>query len=315
MKKRIASYFDTVLGGIHSIESFHPELPLFLNRYAFSRTKVLGHPLVLAFVENDEQTPMEYQSVSEKLRIELGEPVAFVFESLPTNKRNALLRYHVPFVIPGRQFFLPPLMELREHEAKRVVVRERLHFPAQAVVLRELTVGDVAMHSLKRLGDILGFSAMSMTTAANELNAVGLADIVEGMPRHIVFASQGRELWKAACPHLGSPVKKRLFLVEDRKNLVTAGISALAERSMLNPDRRVVRAVGETGYKTLLPLKTVETVDEASAVLEVWGYDPLRIGGKGVDDFSLWLSLQPDAAVDPRVEGELESLMEQRKWQ
>ena len=61
-------------------------------------------------------------------------------------------------------------------------------------------------------------------------------------------------------------------------------------------------------------MKTVDTLDEAVSVLEVWGYEPLKVGGKEVDDFSLWLSLQKEAAVDPRVEGELDSMMEGRKW-
>lgn len=312
--KRIASYFDAVFGGAHSFEAFRPSLPLFLDRYLFYRTKVLGLSLVLAVVKEDEQTPLEYRNVGEQLSTEIGAPVAFVFDALPTNKRNALIRYRVSFVIPDRQFFLPPLFELREREPKQVAVGERLHFPAQAVVLRELTAGNVAAQSLKDLGASLGFSAMSMTTAANELKTQGLAEVSEGMPRHIVFRFSGRGLWEKARPHLVSPIKKRLYLAEDRDELPESGISALARRSMLTPDRQVTRAIWETAYKGCLPLRAVDTLDEAVAVLEVWGYDPLRIGGKEVDDFSLWLSLQEEAAVDPRVEGALESMVEGRKW-
>ena len=312
--KKVAQYFDAVFGEAHSFEAFRPSLPLFLDRYSFYRTKVLGVQLVLAVVDRDEQMPLEYRDVGERLADKIGMPVAFVFEALPTNKRNALLRHRVPFVIPGRQFFLPPLFELREREPREIVAGERLHFPAQAVLLRELVAGDVASQSLKDLGALLGFSAMSMTTAANELKAQGLAEISEGMPRHVVFPIRGKELWEKARVHLASPVKRRVYLSEDRAGLPVAGISALASRSMLNPDRQVTRAIGEADYKGCLPLKTVETLDEAVSVLEVWGYDPLKVGGKEVDDFSLWLSLQKEAAVDPRVEGELDSMMEGRKW-
>ena len=311
---KLAQYFDAVFGEAHSVEAFCPSLPPFLDRYAFYRTKVLGVPLALAVVDRDEQTPLEYRNVGEQLADKIGMPVVFVFEALLTNKRNALLRHRVSFVIPGRQFFLPPLFELREREPRGIAVGERLHFPAQAVLLRELVAGDVASHSLKDLGALLGFSAMSMTTAANELKAQSLAEISEGMPRHVVFPTKGKTLWEKARIHLTSPVKRRIYLAEDKAELPVAGISALASRSMLNSDRHETRAIGEADYKGCLPLKTVETLDEAVSVLEVWGYDPLKVGGKEVDDFSLWLSLQKEAAVDPRVEGELDSLMEGRKW-
>ena len=312
--KKVAQYFDAVFGEAHSFEAFRPSVPLFLDRYSFYRAKVLGVPLVLAIVDRDEQTPLEYRDVGKRLADKVGMPVVFVFEALMTNKRNALLRHRVPFVIPGRQFFLPPLFELREREPRGIAAGERLHYPAQAVLLRELVAGDVASQSLKDLGVLLGFSAMSMTTAANELKAHGLAEIRGAMPRHVVFPIKGKALWEKARIHLTSPVKRRIYLAEDRAGLPVAGISALARRSMLNSDRQVTRAIGETDYKGCLPLKTVETLDEAESVLEVWGYDPLKVGGKEVDDFSLWLSLQKEAAVDPRVEGELDSMMEGRKW-
>ena len=54
--KKVAQCLDAVFGEAHSFEAFRPSLPLFLDRYSFCRTKVLGVPLVLAVVERDEQT-------------------------------------------------------------------------------------------------------------------------------------------------------------------------------------------------------------------------------------------------------------------
>lgn len=314
MRDRIRCYLEGLTGLPIVLEKSRLALPPFLDRYEFYKTRICGLALALATVRNDEQTPLEYKRVGEKLESYLKAPVAFVFNTLPTNKRNALLRHRVPFVIPGRQIFLPPMIELREHEPREVFVGERLHFPAQAVVICELLRGDVSALSLKDLGERLGFSAMSMTTAANELKAIGLAEIRDGVPRRIVFALKGKDLWERARPHLSSPVKRRLYVVSDVLDQPVAGMSALSERTMIASDRHVIRAVGETEYRKLGKLKAVESVDEAAAVLEVWGYDPLLVGNGAVDDFSLWLSLQQEAKVDPRVEGELESLMEGHKW-
>lgn len=314
MKDKIIRYLERLTGGPCSLRSLSPSLPLYLKRYRFYRTRIFGVTLVLAVVYADAQTPLEYKSAGVKLESSLGAPVIFVFEFLSTNKRNALLRHRVSFVIPGRQCFFPPLFELREHEPQPVVVGERLHFPAQAIVLRELLKGDVSSLSLKALGDQLGFSAMSMTTAAKELKATGFAEIRDGSPCRIVFAEKGRTLWETTRSRLASPVKKRVYLSADMPGLPLAGVSALSERTMINPDRQVVRAVSEGAYRAMKDLRVVENLDESMTVLEVWGYDPLKIGGVAVDDLSLWLSLQREAHVDPRVEGELESLLESHKW-
>ena len=76
--KKVAQYFDAVFGEAHSFESFRPSLPLYLDRYSFYRTKVLGVPLALAAVDRDEQTPLEYRDVGERLAVKIGMPVVFV---------------------------------------------------------------------------------------------------------------------------------------------------------------------------------------------------------------------------------------------
>ena len=54
-----------------------------------------GVPLALAAVNRDEQTPLEYGDVGERLAVKIGMPVVFVFEAMLTNKRNALLRHRL----------------------------------------------------------------------------------------------------------------------------------------------------------------------------------------------------------------------------
>ena len=69
------------------------------------------------------------------------------------SKRNALIGNHVPFVIPGRQFYFPPMLDLKEWSAKPVVFGEFLSYSAQAVVLRELLFKDVAKTHTIPIGD------------------------------------------------------------------------------------------------------------------------------------------------------------------
>ena len=52
--------------------------------------------------------PKEYSRHLERLREKFKLPVAFVIESLPLVRRNALVKMQVPFVVSGAQLFLPP---------------------------------------------------------------------------------------------------------------------------------------------------------------------------------------------------------------
>ena len=54
-----------------------------------------------------------------------------------------------------------------------------------------------------------------------------------------------------------------------------------------------------------------DSKDGAQSVIQVWSYDPVVIGGDGVDGYSLYLSLKD--ANDPRVQGELADMMKEMK--
>src|SRR5690606_1390618 len=110
-----------------------------------------------------------------------------------------------------------------------------------------------------------------------------------------------------------SPVQRRVF-VEGLQEIpeVTAGLSALAEKTMLNAPPRQIRAVTSKELKDLRKDKDFRVVPEsayglATLELEVWRYDPRLLGEKGVvDPLSLYLSLVD--TDDERVEGALNDL-------
>ena len=109
---------------------------------------------------------------------------------------------------------------------------------------------------------------------------------------------------------MASPVLRKIRLAVVPKGLPTAGIEALAERTMLAPDNDPTYAVKRGD----------ERIDEAKdtkysgPTVEIWRYDPLIFSadGRSVDSLSLWLSLREE--TDPRVRKEMDSMMEALKW-
>ena len=77
------------------------------------------------------------------MRSALGSNVAFVFLALPTFDRKRLIQRRIPFLVPGRQTYLPvALIDLREKAkgGQRLLdePKERLSAPAQVLVLYHL---------------------------------------------------------------------------------------------------------------------------------------------------------------------------------
>ena len=133
------------------------------------------------------------------------------------------------------------------------------------------------------------------------------------------FDKKGKELWKQAQPYLLNPVEERIFCDDLLSNdsFPGCGINALAHYTWLNPDseRMIMMPV-----KQLREFKSSGTLVrpnefDGNIIIEAWKYPPVTaIGTKAewVDRLSLAISLSEDE--DPRVEGEVERLINEIEW-
>ena len=129
----------------------------------------------------------------------------------------------------------------------------------------------------------------------------------------------GKELWQKALPFLRSPVKKKVFAVgniPNKGNLLLSGLSALAEYSMITEEELPVYAIEKNTYRQLhrdYQLEEIPSAGGANAIVEVWSYSPEILSNNHiVDPLSLNLSLRDNQ--DERIQGELESMMEDKVW-
>lgn len=232
--------------------------------------------------------------------------------------RKRLIERKIPFVLPGNQLYLPDLgIDLREHMK---VVREkpdRLGPSAQLLLLAHLLRRPkVEAWTVTGLAEPLQTTPMTMSRAVNELKSLGLAETESaGREKFLRFIDDRKALWAKALPHLSSPVAERVY-VENLEWAARhmAGLSALAEVSMLARPKRRVWAVSAKFLKALpflvdLRIVPKESRDLAPFELEIWRYDPQILAVDGVvDPLSLYLSLQE--VTDERVEAERETLLD-----
>ncbi|HQP34197.1 MAG TPA: hypothetical protein PLI95_03425 [Polyangiaceae bacterium] len=325
----LVSYLEQILGALPATRDLPAgetrNVPLFLrSAYRFTEVTLLSRRVILASQREGHgtATPGEYATHVGLLRKALGADVALALPMLPGYTRNRLIKHGVPFLVPGHQMFLPFLaVDLREREPRPPrEPREILSAAAQATLLLELLHHSVQRSPLKDVATALGYTAMTMTNVANELEAAGLCEVVkQARTRQLVFAMKGRELWDRAMPRMRTPVRTRQWIrlpSTQRRSMMAAGITALERYTAIAGDRIPTYAISQTEYRRRLGGKKLivcEDADDAEAALECWIYDPARLArGDSVDRLSLYLSLRD--SHDERVQKELRAMLEATRW-
>ena len=296
-------------------------LPHFLKElYTFARTTLLGMPcLLIVDAKPAEASPAAVRKHLDLVRAKQDAEVIYVRPQVTAYNRKRLMEHKVPFIVPGNQMYLPMLaIDLREHF--RRLRSEPLSFsPAtQAVVLHALLHGATDELIPLDMARRLGYSAMTMSRAFDELEAanLGLAT-VRGRERCLRLAATRQETWAKAQPFLRNPVNKRLFIQRGAPLTgLSAGLTALAHYSMLAPPAYPALAVSREQWKEFRQghkAAEVPTADVDGQEIQVWSYPPsLFAQGDFVDPLSLYLSLKED--LDDRMQASLEEMMRNLGW-
>ncbi len=297
-------------------------LPLFLrDGYRFFETSLLGAACLLMVDQaEDAPSPANVRKHLEQVEAKWDGELVYVRHQVASHQRKRLIEQKVSFLVPGNQMYLPMLgIDLREHFRRQRQAPLTLKPATQALVLDLLLHPDDDLRTPVDFAERLRYTKMTMSRAFDELEVEHLCDVSkEGRERWLRLLGTRQELWQSALPLLRSPVKQRKHIrrLDDHAIGVTAGLTALADRSMLAGPKIPVVAVSSEQWKIRKGDTACfnATADDPDAVeVEVWTYDPkLFSDGSIVDRFSLLLSLKGNE--DERVEAALEKMMEAVKW-
>jgi hypothetical protein len=298
------------------------QLPHFLReRYRFAQAELLGRNALLLIDTNlEEQSPATVRKHMDMLQTKQHADLIYVRAQVTAYNRKRLIEQKVPFIVPGNQMYLPMLaLDLREH-FRRIREESPTFSPSTQVVVLYALLRDARRVLIPtEMAPLLGYSAMTMTRAFDQLETTGLAEVtVRGRERCLRFNRGRREIWEKAQPFLRSPVNKRLFirLTEGVEGASRAGLTALEHYSMLAAPGYTTYALSREDWKALRIRHTIIEVpaqDPDASEIEVWWYPPALFAEDGiVDPLSLYLSLKADQ--DERTETAVEEMMEKFKW-
>lgn len=303
--------------------------PIFLkNYYSFYTVSILEKTYLLTVAkEPEEVSPAQIAKHVLFIEETTGMPCIYVSTEIPAYNRQRLFFHRLRFVIPEVQIYLPDLgIDYRKHSSsKHSSASSELIPSAQAVIIHILLRKDqVDCDTPSELALGLNYTRMTMTRAFNELEKRNIGQILrKGKKRCIRFPLNKEILWEQAQPFLRSPVKEVFWLQAESETFkkisnlgYRAGLTALAEQSMLVSPPCPIFALSQEDWKSLLTSDTIQTLpisEGANIQLEIWSYDPkLFAQDQIVDPFSLYLSLKE--TEDERVQQALDILMEKIKW-
>lgn len=241
-------------------------------------------------------------------------PAFLVFENLSKYRRDALIKAHIPFVVPGKQLYLPFMgVALNERCDSVVESIEKLLPSAQAIFFYYLYSKQDRIYINDAVKD-LQYSAMSVSRAAKQLVQTGLFDeCKEGVQKLLIARYDRKEMFEQMRPLMIDPVKRRIYIaLEDiPAQCCLAGYSAMAHYTMLNVPVLTCYAA-DVGAK----LKGAAGLTDADhqAQVEIWKYDPAVLSkGNCVDPLSLIMSLRekPDERTEEAIEELLEKFWEE----
>lgn len=290
-----------------------------LLTYKFYDGEFHGMPLLFAEPKGKVATPRCLSVTANNLTSLLQLPIVFLLPACPAYERQRLIDKDVYFVVSEKYVHLPML--LANERVRKTKQAKTLTPVAQYLLLYHLQIGSIEGMAARDIEDKIPYSYASITLGLTCLEDLGLCKkVTEASKRKVIhFDMKGMNLWEQAQPFFVNPVEERIYcdgLLSD-DSFPECGINALAHYTRLNPDseRTIMMSVKQLrNFKSSEALVRPNEFD-GNIIIEAWKYPPVTaIGVKAewVDKLSLAISLREDE--DPRVEGEVERLINEIEW-
>ena len=290
-----------------------------LLTYKFYDGEFHGMPLLFAEPKGKVATPRCLSVTANNLTSLLQLPIVFLLPACPAYERQRLIDKDVYFVVSEKYVHLPML--LANERVRKTKQAKTLTPVAQYLLLYHLQIGSIEGMAARDIEDKIPYSYASITLGLTCLEDLGLCKkVTEASKRKVIhFDMKGMNLWEQAQPFLVNPVEERIYcdgLLSD-DSFPECGINALAHYTRLNPDseRTIMMSVKQLrNFKSSEALVRPNEFD-GNIIIEAWKYPPVTATGvkaEWVDKLSLAISLREDE--DPRVEGEVERLINETEW-
>lgn len=293
------------------------KLPLaFHGRYTFYKVETNGLSWMAIQPKKDVGLVMLRKDRA-KIEKAAGLNCAIFFDATTFYIKEKLVEEGIPFVLNGKQVYLPFIGYLLSNENERDIapvhlisyLTQKLIFVAIYEKWKNITVSEAAA--------ILGVTKMSVSRCFDEIEYLNV-DILgmKGKSRAITVPTDIKKLWDDMQTVLRNPVVARYELQEDIQLELKAGISALCEYSLLSDNAYPTYAITkkEISASGIKKMKQVRPGEEKGCVVLELGYF-IDFGNKALEDpMSVALSLTETEKQDERINISIDEMFEEYVW-
>lgn len=289
---------------------------VYRGRYDILKVKTNG-VLWLAICPKDETGLVMLRKDRARIERVAGLNCAIFLERTTFYIKEKLMEEGIPFVIDGRQVFLPFIGYLfSDANGRKLAPVHLISYLTQKMLLiaiyerwKEVRVTDAA----KRL-KVSGKSASRCFDELEYLNIDVLK--MKGKTRVIGIPNDLRGFWSQITGKLRNPVIRRFVLDRDINLSKKAGISALCELSLLADNEYPTYVVTKREIKNsgVKEARQVGMAEEIGCVVLELGYF-IDFEGKGIQDpLSVSLSMTEEEQQDERVKISIDEMLEEYIW-
>ena len=242
---------------------------------------------------------------------------ALYFTKLSHYTKEMMLTEGIPFIVEGKQMFLPFMgMLLADNSDRKLKPVHTISFLTQKLLLCALYEKWNQM-IVTKIAERLDVTKMSVTRCLDEIEYLDI-DILDtsGKTRRISVGDDIKSAWENIRPMLRNPVITKFQLADDIGLENKAGMSALCEYSLLSDNTYPTYAItkkelNDVNIKSYRQISVGEEI--GCEVLEV-GYF-INFQDKEIQDpFSVMMSLSEDDMEDERVQICIDEMLEEYVW-
>ena len=281
-----------------------------LSRYRIQRVTLDGIKAIFVHPEQDLDPINAVKKHMDRIEKVKGVPAVLVPDHLTYREKEYLLRDHIPFIVDGKQIYLPFMAVYLQERGDGEKQDSNVILPsAQTLFLFFIAQGCEELLTSEAARE-LGLTATSISRASRQLEDMGLIKAQKRGVQKIIYSDKtSEELFELAKDSLCNPVKRVIYVpkTEIREELLLSGYSALSEYSMINPPAVQCFATASISAWERISADRLHNADDQCEV-QLWRYDPQKLTkSRCVDRLSLALSLNGEN--DERVKEAVEKML------
>ena len=269
------------------IEIKNKNIPIYLKqKYSIYKTMICDKDCLLLISKDNKILVKQLLKHIEQFNALGYEHIVFCFKNINTEQRKRLLDYKIAYIIPYIQIYLPFIyLSINEKYKKEITINT--FSPSTQLVYIEILLNQSENIEINEIIQKTKLSRMTINRAMRELIQLGVVYTNGKNTRKEYKRLEKEKYWSIGKKYLKSPVKKAIWITQEKIDEVYAGDSALEHLTMMN------------------------AFEYNCCKVEIWNYDPQLFADENnnVDIISLYSSFMN--LDDERVHIELEELMEE----